>query len=38
MHYNPTLKLDEKEILIVDHFKFLGIIFDKKPSTPIYYI
>ena len=32
MHNNPTLNLDESEIPVVDQYKFLGIIFDKKLS------
>ena len=32
MHNNPTLKLDGSEIPVVEQYKFLGIIFDKKLS------
>ena len=30
MHNNPILKLDTTEIPIVEEYKFLGSIFDKK--------
>ena len=30
MYNNPTLKFDRTEILVVDQYKFLGVIFDKK--------
>ena len=30
MHNNPTLKLDGAEIPVVDQYKFLGVIFEKK--------
>ena len=29
---NPTLNLDGSEIPVVDQYKFLGVIFDKKLS------
>ena len=32
MHNNLTLNLDGSEIPVVDQFKFLGIVFDKKLS------
>ena len=32
MYNNPTLKLDRSEILVVDQYKFLCVIFDKKLS------
>ena len=32
MRNNLSLKLDRTEILVIDHFKFLGIIFNKKPT------
>ena len=32
MHDDPVLKLDGTEIPVVDQYKFLGIIFDKKLS------
>ena len=32
MHSNPTLNLDVSEILIIDQYKFLSIIFDKTLS------
>ena len=32
MYNNPTLKLDGSEIPVVDQYKFLGVIFDKKLS------
>ena len=32
MHNNPTLNLDGSEIPVIDQYKFLGIIFDKKLS------
>ena len=32
MHNNPTLKQDGSEIPVVDKYKFLSIIFDKKLS------
>ena len=32
MHNNPTLNLGGSEILLVDQYKFIGIIFDKKYS------
>ena len=32
MHNNPTLNLDGSEISVVDQYKFLGVIFDKKNS------
>ena len=31
MHNDPTLNLDGSEIPVVDQYKFLGVIFDKKP-------
>ena len=34
MYNNPTLKLDGTEILVVDQYKFLGVIFDKKTFIP----
>ena len=40
MRNNPTLKLDGSEIPVVDQYKFLGIIFDKKTifhSSPTIY-
>ena len=30
MHNDPVIKLEESEIPVVDHYKFLGIIYDKK--------
>ena len=30
IHNDPSLKLDGSEIPVVDEYKFLGIIFDKK--------
>ena len=30
MHNNPTLKLNGTEIPVIDQYKFLGVIFDKK--------
>ena len=30
--HNSTLNLDKSEILVVDQYKFLGVIFDKKLS------
>ena len=30
MHYDPTLKIDGIEIPVINQFKFLGVIFDKK--------
>ena len=30
MHNNPLLKIDDSEIPVVNEYKFLGIIFDKK--------
>ena len=30
--HNPTLKLDGSEIPVVNQYKFLGVIFDKKLS------
>ena len=32
IHNNPTLKLDGSEIPVVNQYKFLGVIFDKKLS------
>ena len=32
IHNNPNLKLDGSEIPVVNQYKFLGIIFDKKLS------
>ena len=32
LHDNPSLKLDSSEVPVVDEYKFLGIIFDKKPA------
>ena len=32
IHNNPTLKLDGSEIPVVDQYKFLSFIFDKKLS------
>ena len=32
MHNNPMLNLDRSEIPVVDQYKFLGVIFDKKLS------
>ena len=32
MHNNPTLMLDDSEILVVSQYKFLCIIFDRKLS------
>ena len=32
MHNSPTLKLDGSEIPVVNQYRFLGIIFDKKLS------
>ena len=32
MHNDPVLKIDESEIPVVNEYKFLGIIFDKKLS------
>ena len=32
MHNNPTLNLDRSQIPVVDQYKFLGVIFDKKLS------
>ena len=31
-HNNPTLNLDGSEIPVVDQYKFLGVIFDKKKT------
>lgn len=30
LHNDPILRLEETEILVVDQYRFLGIIFDKK--------
>ena len=32
MHNDPLLKIDDSEIPVVNEYKFLGIIFDKKLS------
>ena len=32
MHNNPTLNLDGSEIPVIDQYKFLSVIFDKKLS------
>ena len=32
IHNNPVLKIDESEIPVINEYKFLGIIFDKKLS------
>ena len=32
MHNNLTLKLDGSEIPVINQYKFLGVIFDKKLS------
>ena len=32
MHNDPLLKIDDSEIPVVNEYKFLGIIFDKKIS------
>ena len=32
MHNSPTLNLHGSEIPVVDQYKFLGVIFDKKLS------
>ena len=32
VHNNPTLNLDGSEIPVVDQYKFLGVIVDKKLS------
>ena len=32
MHNNPRLNLDRSEIPVVDQYKFLSVIFDKKLS------
>ena len=32
MHNNPTLYVDGSEIPVVDQYKFLWVIFDKKLS------
>ena len=32
MHNNPTLNLDRSEIPVIDQYKFLSVIFDKKCS------
>ena len=34
MHNDPVLKIDESEIPVVNEYKFLGIIFDKKTFMP----
>ena len=38
MHYNLKLNLDGSEIPVIDQYKFLGIIFDKKLFHPTYSI
>ena len=32
LHLDPALKIDHTEIPIVEHYKYLGIIFDRKLS------
>ena len=32
---DPSLKLDSSEILVVDEYKFLGIISEKKIYSPL---
>ena len=32
MHNDPVLKIDDSEIPVVNKYKFLGVIFDKKLS------
>ena len=32
MHNDPVLKIDDSEIPVVNEYKLLGIIFDKKLS------
>ena len=32
MHNDPLVKIDDSEIPVVNEYKFLGIIFDKKLS------
>ena len=32
LHLDPVLKIDHTEILIFEHYKYLGIIFDRKLS------
>lgn len=29
-HHNPELRLEGTEVSVVDQYKYLGIIFDKK--------
>ena len=30
MHNDPVLKIDDSKIPVVNEYKFLGVIFDKK--------
>ena len=32
MHNDPVLKIDDSEIPVVNEYKFIGVIFDKKLS------
>ena len=32
LHYDSNLKLEKTEIPVVDVYKFLGLIFEKKPT------
>ena len=38
MHSDPVLKIDESEIPVVNKYKFLGVIFDKKKLSFIPHI
>ena len=33
MYYDPVIKLEGTKIPIVDEYKFLGVIFDRKLSS-----
>ena len=36
LHNDPSPKLEKTEILVVDKYEFLGLIFDK--NWPLFYI
>ena len=35
MHHNPLIKLEHTDVPVVDEYKFVGIIFDRKLYIPI---